>query len=122
MKQFNFEIKTCLNDRFIILSSTEFVSRISKLDIKHTNTFASLDIKSLYTQIPLNEVIEDILTTIYDKSTNSIFKGSKITKNILRKILNLCSQSVFLYNNKVYKQIDGVAMGSPLAPLLANGL
>ena len=114
------QIKTCLNDKFSISSTTEFVSRISKLDIKHPNTFASLDIKSLYTQIPLNEVIEDILTTIYDKSTNSIFKGSKITKNILRKMLNLCSQSVFLYNNKVYKQIDGVAMGSPLAPLLAN--
>ena len=35
-------------------------------------------------------------------------------------MLNLCSQSVFLYNNKVYKQIDGVAMGSPLGPVLAN--
>ena len=27
---------------------------------------------------------------------------------------------MFLYNEKVYKQVDGVAMGSPLAPTLAN--
>ena len=26
----------------------------------------------------------------------------------------------FLFNGKVYDQIDGVAMGSPLAPVLAN--
>ena len=35
-------------------------------------------------------------------------------------MLTLCSESVFLYKNSVYKQCDGVAMGSPLAPLLAN--
>ena len=27
---------------------------------------------------------------------------------------------MFLYNNKLYKQVDGVAMGSPLGPSLAN--
>ena len=36
--------------------------------------------------------------------------------------IQLCSQIKFLYNEKVYKQVDGVAMGSPLAPLLANWL
>ena len=27
---------------------------------------------------------------------------------------------LFMFNNKFYKQIDGVAMGSPLGPALAN--
>ena len=35
-------------------------------------------------------------------------------------MLQACSESIFLFNTKVYKQIDGLAMGSPLAPLLAN--
>ena len=107
-------------DKYSVSSSNEFVNKISKLNIKHSNAFASLDIKSLYTHVPLKEVIEDILTTIYDTNIKSIFKETKITKNILRKILQLCSQSIFLYDEKVYKQIDGVAMGSPLAPILAN--
>ena len=34
--------------------------------------------------------------------------------------IQLCSQIKFLYNEKVYKQVDGVAMGCPLTPLLAN--
>ena len=31
-------------------------------------------------------------------------------------------QGMFLYNNKLYRQIYGVAMGCPLAPKLANFL
>ena len=41
----------------------------------------------------------------------------------MRKILKLYSKSVFLYDDKVYGQIDGGAMGtliSQLAPILAN--
>ena len=30
------------------------------------------------------------------------------------------SQTHFIFNSKFYNQIDGVAMGSPLAPVLAN--
>ena len=41
------EIKTCLNDKLSILFWIKFVSKISGLDIKHTNTLASLDIKIL---------------------------------------------------------------------------
>ena len=35
--------------------------KISTLNRKHTNTFTSLDTKSLYTKIPKNEVIKNIL-------------------------------------------------------------
>ena len=72
-------------DKYSVLSSNEFVNKISKLKIKHSNAFASLDIKGLYTHVPLKEVIEDIKTKNYDTNIKSIFKETKITKNILRK-------------------------------------
>ena len=34
--------------------------------------------------------------------------------------VTLTSQTQFLFQDNYYDQIDGVAMGSPLAPLLAN--
>ena len=45
--------------------------------------------------------------------------------NITRKELKILflfatSQTHFIFNSKFYNQIDGVAMGSPLAPVLAN--
>ena len=30
------------------------------------------------------------------------------------------SETNFIFNNKIYNQIDGVSMGPPLAPILAN--
>ena len=35
-------------------------------------------------------------------------------------ILDICTKTVFSFNSKFYKQIDGVFMGSPLCPVLAN--
>ena len=61
-------------DKYSSLSSNEFVDKISKLNIKHTNAFASLDIRSLYTHVLLKEVTKDILTTVYDTNIKSVFK------------------------------------------------
>ena len=42
-------------------------------------------------------------------------------KDVFIELMNIATTSVeFSFNNKIYKQIDGVAMGSPLGPALAN--
>ena len=44
-----------------------------------------------------------------------------LRKNEFRGLLELATkESLFMFDNKYYKQIDGVAMGSPLGPTLAN--
>jgi len=59
-----------------------------------------------------------------DIAINLIFENKpdlKITKTELKKLFIFAtSQTHFLFNNKYFNQIDGVAMGSPLAPVLAN--
>ncbi|XP_065645429.1 uncharacterized protein LOC136075913 [Hydra vulgaris] len=45
----------------------------------------------------------------------------KISNSDLKKLFNFAtSQTHFLFKGQIYDQIDGVAMGSPLAPVLAN--
>ena len=34
--------------------------------------------------------------------------------------LDACTKTIFSFNSKFYKQIDGVSMGLPLGPVLAN--
>ena len=41
-------------------------------------------------------------------------------KEVFIKLLCLANQGMFLYKEKLYQQHDGVSMGSPLAPTLAN--
>ena len=45
----------------------------------------------------------------------------KLSKPELRSLFTVATaQTHFLFNGSFYDQIDGVAMGSPLAPVLAN--
>ena len=41
----------------------------------------------------------------------------KVFEFFLRKCLQ---ESIFMLNNKLYQQIDGVSMGFPLSPIMAN--
>ena len=79
--------------------------------------FVSFDVKSLFTNIPLKKVIKIILKRVYD--------DKEITTNLkprtLKKLLkDCCMKTPFSFNNELYHQIEGVSMGSPLGPTLAN--
>ena len=39
---------------------------------------------------------------------------------MIKLIKDTCKKTAFLFDSEIYKQIDGVSMGSPLAPVLAN--
>ena len=79
---------------------------------------ASLNVEALFTSIPLNETI-DICVKKLLKTPDTLSKG--ISKNDFRDLLNLATKkSFFTFTNKFYIQVDGVAMGSPLGPILAN--
>ena len=77
----------------------------------------TFDVKSLFTNIPLNETI--------DICVDTVFRGKKKVKGLLKRhfkeMLNLATKSsCFIFNGGYFCQIDGVAMGSPLGPTLAN--
>ena len=45
----------------------------------------------------------------------------KFSKNELKRLFEFATKEThFLFNVTFYEQVDGVAMGSPLAPVLAN--
>ena len=79
--------------------------------------FVSFDVKSLFTNIPLKKTVAIVLHRIYnDKQLTTALK-----KRTLKKLLlDSCTKTPFSLNGDLYKQIDGVAMGSPLGPTLAN--
>ena len=46
--------------------------------------------------------------------------SSGFTQSYLTQATGICHQSHFLFDSEYYDQIDGVSMGSPLGPVLAN--
>ena len=78
---------------------------------------ASLDITSLYTNIPLDETINICLNKLFDKQQCL----SNLDRVNFEKLLWLTmKESFFIFDKTFCKQSDGVAMGSPLGLTLAN--
>ena len=76
-----------------------------------------LDVDSLFTNILLKETINFFATFLYSKL--NVIAG--INKSEFENLLSLASlESYFIFNNTLYKQKDGVAMGLPLGPTMAN--
>ena len=80
-------------------------------------TMASFDVKSLFTNIPLDETI--------NICTDELYKGVEyvngFSKSQFHRLLSLAAKDCyFIFDGLFYKQHDGVAMGSPLGPTLAN--
>ena len=77
----------------------------------------SFDVESLFTNIPLKETIDLCVDILFYDRTNI----DGITKDYFHDLLTICmSESLVLFDGEYYKQIDGVAMGSPLGPTFAN--
>ena len=77
----------------------------------------SLDVDSLFPNIPLDETINVCTNIVY--SERDVIQG--INKEEFRSLLSLTTkESYFIFNESLYKQKDGVAVGSELGPTLAN--
>ena len=77
----------------------------------------SLDVDSLFTNIPLKETINICTELIYDQNDNT----EDLNKSEFKELLSLATnESYFVFNEVLYKQKDGVAMGSLLGLTLAN--
>jgi len=78
---------------------------------------ASFDIESLFTNVPLHETTDIIVNNVDTSQLTNI----GLTKDNFKKLLDLAAHhSVFTFDDCLYTQTDGVAMGSPLGPSYAN--
>ena len=103
-------------NQYSLKNSSSFVPEILEQD---SNTFmTSFDVKSLFTNVPLIETIDIILDKLFP-TADSIVQG--FNKSNFKKLLELSViDTHFIFNGKIYKQKDGMAMGSPLGPTFAN--
>ena len=96
-KYFVLSLECFTMNEYTLKDSVEFAKNIIN---QNSNCFmASLDVESLFTDVPFDETIKICI--------DQLFK-SKMT------------ESIILFGDKYYSQIDGVAMRSPLGPTLAN--
>ena len=102
----------------LVKDSFEFCKVLRDFSPVQEDSFTCLcDVKSLFTNVPSEEMIEICVDTLY----HSDIQPPDIEETLLKKLLLKVMRDVeFSFKNRMYRQIDGVAMGSPLGPVLAN--
>jgi hypothetical protein len=94
-----------------VKDSRHFVNILSNIRLEPDDIMVSFDVESLFTNVPVKECLEVIRNKL---SKNNIPEGYMV-------LLRNCLEGAYLlYRGQYYLQIDGVAMGSPVAPIMAN--
>ena len=94
-----------------------FVCQIKNAHLSR-KVLVSYSVTSLFTNIPLQETIDIAINIISNHNLNLSITKKELTKCFLFAFVT--PQTVFIFNSKIYNQIDGEATSSLLAPVLAN--
>jgi hypothetical protein len=99
-----------------VKDSFDLKSQLKDLIIPDDFRLFSLDVTSLFTNIP-NQLISEIV----DKKWNEIQQHTKLNLVTFKEGLNfVINNCFFTFNNNHYHQISGSPMGSPVSPVIAN--
>ena len=100
-------------------SSTKSISdSLKEIHMADDEELISFDVSSLYTNVPVQEAINHCAELLYSGRYNK----PPVSKETFIQLTNMCSCNVLmLTHDGFYRQTDGLAMGSPPAPNLANG-
>ena len=102
-------------NEFTINDSFSFVNEIVSIPESDSYVMASFDVKSLFTNIPLDETVAiatESISIVQISTVNSLINSSQN--------FSLHKDIIFLFIGKIYLQIDGVGMRNPLGPAFAN--
>ena len=104
------------DNNYSIKNSYELIKKLQHIVIPKNHKLASLDVISLFTNIPTDKAIESI--------TNKWEKISQHThlplESFIQAIQFIFDSTYFTFNKTIYKQIFGTPMGSPLSPIIAD--
>ena len=94
-----------LKDRFLVVTNNNSTNMIDIqfLNYDHNLYMASPDVEFLFTNIHLEETIKNCVSDLF---SNNFYSG-KLSRKDLYELLKLATtESSFIFDNKIYKQID----------------
>ena len=98
-----------------IKDSPHLISLLENTPIPSNPILATIDVSSLYTNIPQDEGTEACLDAI------DAAEASHNPTDILRQLFEIILKfNVFSFDGQIYEQIQGTAMGTKMAPFYTN--
>ena len=98
-----------------IKDSSHIIALLEQTHVPPDALLVTIDVTSLYTNIPQDEGTGACLESI------KLAEASHIPPSVLLELFNIILKcNVFSFDNSIYQQIQGTAMGTRMAPSYAN--
>ena len=107
------------NNGFALNNSAHLVKDLREIVLDEDEVLTSYDVTALFTCVPVDKSLE----IIYDLLCQDpmLHTRTNMTAEQVRDLLGLCLKTTyFQFNGKIYAQVEGAAMGSPVSPIVAN--
>ena len=100
-------------------NTIDLVDKLDNIVLRDDEMLVSYDVKSLFTSIPVEESIQVCEKRLIVDKTFS--ERTQLDLPTIIQLLRFClTSTAFQYRGQHYKQLDGVAMGSPVSPIIAD--
>ena len=102
-----------------VKNSKDFAESIRGYPIETGDLMVSFDVESLFTNVPTSEALRCLKEKL-ENNENLPLRTAIPIANILEMVQYCISTTYFQFQGTFYKQTAGMAMGSPLSPVMAN--
>ena len=104
---------------YYVKNSEHFINAIDDITLEQDDVLVSYDVRSLFTNVPVDEAIEVIFGMLVDDE--SLLDRTTLDARRIADLLELCLKSTYFgYQGMFYEQLEGAAMGSPVSAVVAN--
>ena len=107
------------NSQHHVHKTKQFADEIRKIKLEEEECITSYDVTALFTSIPVASSLE-IMRSKLEQDAHLPNRSIMTADNII-ELLGFClNNTYFVFQDVVYEQTKGAAMGSPISPIVAN--
>ncbi|XP_072043052.1 uncharacterized protein [Amphiura filiformis] len=107
------------NTPYHIKNTLDFVEKIRGISLSDEEEMVSYDVTALFTSVPVEEALDTIHARL-ERDTTLHERTNLDPSQVVELLRFVLTTTYFTFQNQVYQQIEGAAMGSPCSPLTAN--
>ena len=97
----------------------DFVQSIEGIQLRPEECMMFFDVESLFPSVPIEPSVAIIKKLLEDDK--KLHERTTMTVNQISCLLEFClTTTYFTFQGKIFEQVKGAAMGSPISPIVAN--
>ena len=104
---------------YALKNSSDLVKQLNNCQLDEDDVLVSFDVTALFTCVPVDRSLEIIHQKLNDDTT--LNDRTNLSAKQVTDLLEICLRTTyFQFDQVIYAQVEGAAMGSPVSPIVAN--